>query len=434
MSELNSNPLPSLIRSSIKLLLIIVFTSLAFNLAAQEVGADAPDDDPDVMEGVTLKDNLGRDTPYSSFVRFLLATEKFDYEEAVNYMDLRNLPFEVRQVDAAELARELDFIIQRGMEINLDHLSKKTSGQVVDGLPDYRDELGRIVADEGEQVLYMQRVPGMDDNFIWKISNASIALVPELYDFFSYPQWVEEVRVRLPIDSSFLGIELFKWVIILGAAVITLPVFWLIGFALSWLISKPGAPLHRPIRRLFTRPLTILAVMYVTGSILQELGLGARAQMLVNTKTLFTIVLVWIIFSLIDLFRARRRVKFLAQGRADAHILGRPMANSLKLITLLAAILFWMHNAGINITTLLTGLGIGGLALALALQKPIEDILGAVSIYAQQPIVTGDLCKYGTTLGRVEEIGLRTTRIRTLNDTLVSVPNCVIAHGPIENY
>lgn len=71
---------------------------------------------------------------------------------------------------------------------------------------------------------------------------------------------------------------------------------------------------------------------------------------------------------------------------------------------------------------------------ALALQKPIEDVLGAVSIYAQQPIVTGDLCKYGTSLGQVEEIGLRTTRIRTLNNTLVSVPNAIIAHGPIENY
>ena len=165
-----------------------------------------------------------------------------------------------------------------------------------------------------------------------------------------------------------------------------------------------------------------------------ELGLGARAQVFVNTKTFSTIVEVWLLFSLIDLLRARRREQFLAQGRSDAHILGRPMANSLKLITLLAGTLFWMANAGINITTLLTGLGVGGLALALALQKPIEDVLGAVSIYSLQPIVTGDLCKYGTNLGCVEEIGLRTTRIRTLNDTVVSVPNSIIAHGPIENY
>jgi MscS family membrane protein len=147
-----------------------------------------------------------------------------------------------------------------------------------------------------------------------------------------------------------------------------------------------------------------------------------------------TVVVVWVIFSLIDLARAKRRETFIAQGRSDAHILGRPMANALKLFTLLAAVLVWLSNTGIDITTLLAGLGVGGIALALALQKPIEDLLGAVSIYSQQPIVTGDLCKYGTTLGKVEEIGLRTTRIRTLNNTLVSVPNCIIAHGAIENY
>ena len=100
----------------------------------------------------------------------------------------------------------------------------------------------------------------------------------------------------------------------------------------------------------------------------------------------------------------------------------------------LFASLIWLSNTGIDITTLLAGLGVGGIALALALQKPIEDLLGAVSIYSQQPIITGDLCKYGNILGRIEEIGLRTTRIRTLNNTLVSVPNCLIAHGAIENY
>ncbi len=86
-----------------------------------------------------------------------------------------------------------------------------------------------------------------------------------------------------------------------------------------------------------------------------------------------------------------------------------------KLSTLLAAALVWLSNTGIDITTLLAGLGVGGIALALALQKPIEDLLGAVSIYSQQPIVTGDLCKYAPPWQRIEEIGLRTTRIRTLN-------------------
>jgi MscS family membrane protein len=437
MPEINKLLTINPIANCRRLLLVFVIACLAFAptvQALQEQQVEAPALEQDVVEDNAFKDNLGRDTPRSSFIGFLTLTEKFDYEGAALYMDLRNLPRATREYTGEELARQLDFIIKRGMKINVNHLSKKVTGQVVDGLPDYRDELGHLVSNDGEQILYMQRVPGLDNNFIWKVSNASIAMVPELYDYFSYPDWVENIRERLPEDAVFLGIESFKWVIVLGAALIAAPVFWLIGFALSWLFSKPGSPLHLQVRRLFTWPLTLLAVMLVTSRLLRELGLGATAQAFVEAKTLMTIVFVWVVFSLIDLARAKRREAFIAQGRSDAHILGRPMANALKLMILLAAVLVWLNNTGIDITTLLAGLGVGGIALALALQKPIEDLLGAVSIYSQQPIVTGDLCKYGTTLGRIEEIGLRTTRIRTLNNTLVSVPNCIIAHGAIENY
>lgn len=423
-------------KTRVALLLSLIISCLAYVPAIhadQEPAAEVQTTDQDVVEDVAFKDNLGRDTPHSSFLGFLHFTEKFDYENAGRYMDLRNLPRSVGQYSGEELARRADFVIKRGMKIDAELLSKKIHGQVVDGLPDYRDELGRLETEEEELTLYMQRVPGPDDNYIWKISNASVALIPDLYDYFSYPQWVEDIRAHVPDDVSFLGVELFKWVIILGATLISAPLFWLIGLVLSRLITKPGGEMRQPVRRLLTRPIPIFAVGILVGQFLKELGLGATAQRVIEANTLLTIVAVWIVFSLIDLGRAWRRKKFIARGRADAHILGRPMANALKLVTLIIGILFWLSNAGIDITALLAGLGIGGVALALAMQKPIEDLLGAISIYTQQPVVTGDLCKYGNTLGRVEEIGLRTTRIRTLANTLVSVPNYLLAHGAIEN-
>jgi len=402
--------------------------------ALQEQTGEAATLAQDVAEEAAFKDNLGRDTPRGSFVGFLQLTEQFDYSAAAKFLDRRNLPRATREFSGEELARQLDFVIKRGMKIDIELLSKKPSGQVVDGLPDYRDELGHLVSRDGEQILYMQKVPGADDNHIWKISNASVALIPELYDHFSYPQWVETIREYLPADIGFAGVELFKWIIVLGAALLSAPALWLIGYGLSRLISKPGSPLHLATRKLFTRPLVLLIVMIITGSLLRALGLGATAQLFMEARTLITVVVVWTLFSLIDLARASRAEKFIAQGRSDAHILGRPMANAVKLLTLIAAVLIWLNNTGVNISTLLAGLGVGGIALALALQKPIEDLLGAVSIYSQQPIKTGDLCKYGTVFGNVEEIGLRTTRIRTLSNTLVSVPNCLIAHGAIENF
>ncbi len=403
-------------------------------LAMQEQTAETPLQVAAEPKQIQPLDNLGRDTPRSSFIGFLKATESFDYESAVEFMDLRNLPYSVSKLSGEELAEQLDFVIKRGMDIEVQLLSEKNSGQVVDGLPDYRDELGHIKTEQGEEVFFMQRVPGPDENFIWKISNASIARIPELYDQFSYPEWVEDVRLYVPQDVGFLGVELFKWVIIISISILLAPVFWLIGLLLSRTFSNPKSPIYPSIRKLFTRPMVILALLVLMTLLMDELGLGATAQKIAQSKTVITLVVIWIIFSVIDLARAKRRAKFINLGRLDAHILGRPMANALKLLTLIIASLVWLNNAGVEITALLAGLGVGGVALALALQKPIEDLLGAISIYSLQPVQTGDLCKYGSILGTIEEIGIRTTRMRTLADTLVSIPNSLIAHGAIENY
>ena len=88
---------------------------------------------------------------------------------------------------------------------------------------------------------------------------------------------------------------------------------------------------------------------------------------------------------------------------------------------------------GGNISSLLAGLGIGGLAVALALQDTLANFFGSVFIFLDQPFVTGDWIKIGEVEGFVEEIGFRSTRIRTLPTTLVSIPNKQVADSPIEN-
>jgi MscS family membrane protein len=103
------------------------------------------------------------------------------------------------------------------------------------------------------------------------------------------------------------------------------------------------------------------------------------------------------------------------------------------LIIAAAAILVYLDKLGVNITTVLAGLGVGGIAVALALQKPMEDVFGAITLYSQQPIKVGDFCRVGSETGTIEEIGLRTTRIRTLADTVIAIPNSNLATEPIDN-
>jgi len=98
----------------------------------------------------------------------------------------------------------------------------------------------------------------------------------------------------------------------------------------------------------------------------------------------------------------------------------------------LAAVI-WLDNAGVNVTALIAGLGVGGIAVALVLQKPLEDILGAVTLYTQQPVTVGQLCTSGNVTGTIEEINLRTTRVRKVNNNIVVIPNSVFATASIEN-
>ena len=93
-----------------------------------------------------------------------------------------------------------------------------------------------------------------------------------------------------------------------------------------------------------------------------------------------------------------------------------------------------LYIAGINIAAALTGLGIGGIAIAFAAQKTLENLFGGIMIISDQPVRVGDFCRAGDYLGTVENIGLRSTRIRTLKRTVVSVPNGQLALMSLENF
>lgn len=89
---------------------------------------------------------------------------------------------------------------------------------------------------------------------------------------------------------------------------------------------------------------------------------------------------------------------------------------------------------GYNTTTILAGVGVGGLAVALAAQKTIENLFGGISVITDRPVLVGDFCQFGGQVGTVEDIGLRSTRIRTLDRTVVTVPNSSFSTMTLENF
>jgi MscS family membrane protein len=380
------------------------------------------------------EDALNRGNPRSSIIGYLEATADLDFEKAAQYLDMRNLPDEVEEIGGPELARQLNHVLSRAVWLDDYTVSDSPGGVKGDGLPSYRDQLVVIKSSEGDVPIWMQHVPRGDGENIWKVSNRSVALIPGLYDEYSYPPAIENIRKWFPEDASFLGFEAFKWFIILVAAFISWPVFYLLGLILVKLFVKPDSPTYKLWRKILTGPMVAVGILLVLSFVVQRLGAGAYAQEWMKAGTMNTVVLIWALWSITNLIKIHKQEKLNALGRPGAARLMQPISTFIKLFVLLFGVLFWLNNIGVNISTVLAGLGVGGLALALALQKPIEDMMGALSLFSQAPIRVGDFCKYGAFTGTVEDIGLRSTRIRTLTNTLIHIPNARLAHVEIENF
>jgi MscS family membrane protein len=141
----------------------------------------------------------------------------------------------------------------------------------------------------------------------------------------------------------------------------------------------------------------------------------------------------WLLARLVDLGGRQYVAAMLRKGKSSATSVVPLVRRSLKVLVVAGAVLASLELWGYNTTTLLTGLGIGGVAVALAAQKTIENLFGGVALITDQPVKVGDVCKFGDRVGTIEDIGLRSTRIRTPERTVVSVPNGQFSSMPLEN-
>jgi MscS family membrane protein len=365
---------------------------------------------------------------------FLKAAEQTDWKTASEFLDSKQAP-EQKQ----ELARQLKLVMDKGLTLDIGSLSKDPEGNPKENLRRTRNEVGTAKIRDQSLPIFVDRIqPTAKRPPYWLFSAETLSQLPDLARNLEVP-WLEAFMPKWLVENRLLGIPVFKWIAIpLGVSIIfsvVLLITWVFGLVLRAIFRMaPTSPILRAGGFLGPVRVLILAyLIYAAGPMAQTLvarqmwrGLAAPAVLIVG--------LAWLLMRILDLLtelavvrsRKKERLPRIAHLRLSHWVLKASVA-----VVALVAILY---QVGINPATVLTGLGLGGVALAFAAQKTIENVFGTVMIVADQPLRVGDFCKIGDTLGTIEDIGLRSTRVRTLNYTLLTVPNGQLASMVVENY
>lgn len=430
---------------------VIIFTCLFLSGFVYSAEADAPtikelaekkEAEEKVIKELTAApvagpyDEHNRSTPRSTLLALVDAVEAKDYERAINYLDLRNLPFSTDdqqlQQTGADLVKKLTIVARRAMTISLEDLSDDPLGHKDDGLPSYRDRVTTIKTANGIVDILVQRVPRGDGVFIWKVSNATVALIPQLNDEFGYGVIGEKLSEIFP-SYVISGFEIWQLVMMAVILLIGYAIAYVVTLVLVKLLQKNQRFNKQRVQKFIVGPLRLLIVVLFFRATFDLIAPSLVARAIFEASTFFIIAFLWVLMGVIDLIIYRLAERMQRNGQTDAVVLLKPASTTAKLIIIIIAIISWLDNLGYQVTTLIAGLGVGGIAVALAAQKSLEDMIGSIIIYSSQPVNVGDFCKFDNIYGTVEEIGLRATQLRTLERTVVHIPNALFAAGMIEN-
>lgn len=237
------------------------------------------------------------------------------------------------------------------------------------------------------------------------------------------------------------GLAVWQW---LGIAVALLAA-WLVGYVAMWLVVRIVAVMTRHTSttiddELLARlkaPTRALLILALARAQLQLLDFGPAAHDVATSILLatFAAILVWGALRAIDVVTARMTTAEWAVRRPASRALLSLLGRIAKVIVIVIAGIGFLSGIGLPVASLLAGLGIGGIALAFGAQKTVENLFGAVAIGVDQPLREGDFVKVeADVLGTVETVGLRSTRIRTLDRTVVTLPNGKLADMRVETF
>ncbi len=360
-------------------------------------------------------------------------------QQAVESLDLSMLPLAARQAKGRELAVLLKDVLDKTERID------------VDAIPDDPDGPPHVVVSRPEgEVLLVRQQDGE-----WRFSAETVARLAEMAEALADVAVVQGVEVAVrsispalwlrslmptTLKKSAFLLENWQWLgililVVLGLAFDRLATALAARLWAAFFRRRTPEDLDRDVAKATARPIGII-VMAVTWSLgLPWLGLPPQALGIFSVVITFLITAgsVWAAYRGVDVLaalleaRARR-----SESKFDDLLV--PLARkTLKIFIAAFGLVFVAENLDVDMTGLLAGIGIGGLALALAAKDAVKNVFGSLMVILDRPFEVGDAIVAAGVEGTVEELGFRSTRVRTFENSLVTLPNANLIDAVVDN-
>lgn len=419
---------------SFKLVLLLLL--LASPHVSAQLFTEAP---ADKQEGTAEipEDSLGRRTPRGTVSGFFDAVGKQNYDRASRYLKLKRS--QQKEKERIRIVKVFQRLLDQGGNIMpYTWLSNKTTGRLDDDIAQELDLVGTVKFEDKEIELFVENTATGNAPPLWHFSQetvksiASLTIEEELLLDRILPQGLKE--------RMLAGVPLGHWIAVVLLVVFAYLLSWALIASLSLILraiwKKARTKPTRSLVEAFELPFRLYLAVWIFISLTQEIGISiiVRQRFSGITVTIGIIAILILLWRLADLISTLSKDRMSRSGRVSAISVILFLRRTAKVALIFLGAIAVLSAIGVDVTTWFAALGIGGLALALGAQKTIENFVGSVTLITDQPIRVGDFCKIGDVSGTVEQIGVRSSKIRTGERTVITIPNGDLSASRIENF
>jgi len=375
------------------------------------------------------KDPRDRETPQSVLLNFMKYAQRGDFDTASQYLEP---PTAKRRYNPEEAARQLIALINTNFHGSIASVSNKPEGSIADSDDANTETVGNLEVDNDSVPILLTRTVRKDVGPIWLISSQTLEQLPQLYQRAGSPRLTEYFPAFL-IDNKFVGVALGQWASWIFSVPISLLAAWALFSLGAWLWSLRRHVLANPPRtRYIGKPLVYILAILIHARLVLLVGMPIfyRVYYFRVLMTLAAVSGAWLFVRIGNqLFEHARQRKLRGESQSVLQLVHR-FSN---VIIIIIASLLVLTILGFDTKTMLAGLGIGGIALALAAQKTIENLIGGITLVMDETASVGDDCIISGRQVTIQEIGLRSIHVATREGTEIAYPNGMLSQASIEN-